>query len=65
MSTDIVEHVEQKFRSGNTIPVDRAYLSADEWAQLKAEIVRLRGEVFRIAGGDTECCPNPTMSEEK
>lgn len=45
MSTDIVEHVEQKFRSGNTIPVDRAHLSADEWAQLKAEIVRLRGEV--------------------
>lgn len=27
---------------------------------LHAEIVRLRGEVFRIAGGDTECCPNPT-----
>lgn len=47
--TDIVEHVEQKFRSGNSVPIDRAWLSADEWAQLRAEIVRLRGEVDDLA----------------
>lgn len=47
--TDIVEYVEQKFRSGNSVPIDRSWLSADEWAQLRAEIVRLRGEVAERA----------------
>lgn len=38
----IAEKMRLRFTSGNSIPVERAWLTATEWAELCTEIQRLR-----------------------
>lgn len=36
--SDAFEQIDKKFRSGNSIPVDRAVVTADEWNELRARL---------------------------
>lgn len=38
MSNTTIEHVDQKFRSGNGVPVERAMVTAEEWDGIKKEL---------------------------
>lgn len=42
-----VDAVSAKFRSSNSIPVDRALISAKEWNEISSEIIRSRKRVLR------------------
>jgi hypothetical protein len=42
---DIFEILEERFRSGNSIPVERAHLTAHEFLLLRAEFDRLERHV--------------------
>jgi hypothetical protein len=42
-----IERIEARFRSGNSVPVERAYITADEWAVLKAP-----AEAYAARSGD-------------
>lgn len=41
---DGIDAVAGKFRSGNAVPIDRAVITADEWASIVAERDKLRAE---------------------
>lgn len=32
MSRELLKQIEARFRSGNSVPVERAHITADEWA---------------------------------
>lgn len=32
---DVIEKINLRFKSGNSIPIERTHLTADEWAELK------------------------------
>ena len=32
---ELIERIDLRFRSGNSIPVERAHITADEWSALK------------------------------
>lgn len=33
-----IERIEARFRSGNSVPVERAHIAANEWAALKCMV---------------------------
>lgn len=54
---DSIETLEARFRSGNSVPVERAHITADEWTELKQRIPgveALREENERLKDTKTE-----------
>lgn len=49
-----IETIDARFKSGNDIPVERAHITAAEWARLR-EIIFTLG---RVAAGDCEEVPD-------
>lgn len=35
MNTDLIEQIDLRFQSGNSVPVQRAFITADEWEAIK------------------------------
>ena len=42
--TDIISAINARFISGNSIPVERAPIKADEWAVIRAALAKATGE---------------------
>lgn len=62
---DPVEQVAVRFRSGNSVPVERATVLAEEWLAVEAEIARLRAEVNGLSQSltDTLACEQDYLRE--
>ena len=39
--TELLSDIDSRFVSGNSVPVERAYISATEWHELRQEAARL------------------------
>ena len=44
---NIIEQIEERFVSGNAVPVSRTHLTADEWQQIKAELAKVREDAWQ------------------
>lgn len=40
--SDTIERIALRFTSGNGVPVERAYITADEWKELRRDAERYR-----------------------
>lgn len=49
MSKSAFEAIQQKFTSGNSVPVERAVVTADEWRQLQEEKNQAVSDAVRAA----------------
>lgn len=36
---NLIEKIDQRFRSGNLIPIERAHVTADEWQMLRSALM--------------------------
>lgn len=54
---DLADEINARFRSGNSVPVERAYITADEWKEVQAAIGGERepvGELRVYEDGDSD-----------
>lgn len=53
MALNIMQKLKLKFTSGNSVPVDRAFLSAEEYKELLTHIESLKGYSTEGSDGNT------------
>jgi hypothetical protein len=51
MSRELLQQIEARFRSGNSVPVERAHITADEWAVICANLQAAKPEQAQTAVG--------------
>ena len=50
--SDIIKQVDDKFKSSNSVPVERVPLTLNEWNEIKYEIEELRQSEASLMSGD-------------
>ena len=50
--SDIIKQIDDKFKSSNSVPVERVPLTLTEWNEIKREIEELRQSEASLMSGD-------------